>query len=187
MKTKEEKLEYARQYRLKNRDKMKQYRIDNADRIRQSRIKYDEKHKDIIKEQQRQYKQMNKEKISENQKQYNKMNKEKIKQYPCNSPENRKMIDDKYRKNNPDKIKDYKLRKNYGITLDEYNIIFNRQEGKCCICGVHQDELTKILVVDHDHCTGKIRGLLCDKCNRGLGHFNDDIELLQKAVNYLVT
>lgn len=166
---------------------MKQYRIDNADRIRKSRLEYDEKHKDIIKEQQRQYKQKNRERISEHQKQYIKDNKEKIKQYPCNSSENRKNIDNKYRKNNPDKIKDYKLRKKYGITLEEYNKILNQQNSKCSICGTHQDDLTKNLVVDHDHCTGKIRGLLCDKCNRGLGHFNDDIKLLRKAVNYLVT
>ncbi len=185
MRTKEEKLEYARQYRLKNKEKMKQYRIDNAEKIRQSRIEYDNKHKEIIKEQHKRYKLKHKEKISEYQKQYFENNKDKIKQCPSNSFENRKIIDKTYRMNNQNKIKDYKLRKKYGISLDEYNIMFDKQNGKCHICNTHQDDLHKKLVVDHDHCTGNIRGLLCDKCNRGLGHFNDDIEMLQRAIDYL--
>jgi hypothetical protein len=181
MKTREEKLEYAKQYRLKNKEKMKQYRIDNADKIRQSRIEYDNNHKEIIKEQHKEYGKQYRIKNADKIKQYRIENKDKFK----SSPDKRKIVDTKYRNNNSDKIKDYKLRKKYGITLDDYNILFNQQEGKCKICGTHQDDLDKKLVVDHNHCTNQIRGLLCDKCNRGLGHFNDNINTLQNAIDYL--
>ena len=63
--------------------------------------------------------------------------------------------------------------------------MFESQNGKCKICGIHQDVLSKKLVIDHDHNTSIIRGLLCDKCNRGLGHFNDNIDVLKIALNYL--
>jgi hypothetical protein len=49
----------------------------------------------------------------------------------------------------------------------------------------HQNELKTALAIDHDHRTGKIRGLLCMKCNRGMGYLNDDINLLQKAIEHL--
>jgi hypothetical protein len=91
----------------------------------------------------------------------------------------------KYRNNNKEKIREYKLIKNYGITLAEYDSMFDKQDGRCSICGIYQDELIKKLVVDHNHDTNIVRGLLCDKCNRGLDHFNDDIEIIKKALKYL--
>lgn len=63
--------------------------------------------------------------------------------------------------------------------------MYCQQGSKCKICGIHQDELIKKLVVDHDHNTGIVRGLLCDKCNRGLGHFDDNINKLLNAIEYL--
>jgi len=58
------------------------------------------------------------------------------------------------------------------------------QGGVCAICGGINDN-DDALSVDHDHETGRIRGLLCSKCNKGLGSFNDDPELLRKAIAYL--
>jgi len=78
-----------------------------------------------------------------------------------------------------------KLKSNYGITLEDYNIIFNSQEGRCKICTRHQMEFKKRLHVDHCHKTGKVRGLLCTKCNFGLGYLNDDVTLLTNAIEYL--
>jgi hypothetical protein len=75
--------------------------------------------------------------------------------------------------------------KKHNITPDVYNDMFNKQEGKCPICNRHQSELVKGLCVDHDHITGKIRGLLCTKCNLRLGTFNDNIEHLKAAIIYL--
>jgi hypothetical protein len=87
------------------------------------------------------------------------------------------------------KMKDYDLKRSYGITLDDYNDMYRKQNGRCKICNRHIDEIMssrkKHLCVDHCHKTKVIRGLLCDKCNRGLGLFNDSSELLMVASEYL--
>ncbi len=75
--------------------------------------------------------------------------------------------------------------KEYGITGEEYHSLFKAQDGRCAICGIHQDDLRKKLSVDHNHTTGKVRGLLCDKCNQGLGYFNDSPERLKTAIEYV--
>lgn len=81
---------------------------------------------------------------------------------------------------NRDKFKDYKLRARYGITMEDYKKLHELQKGLCKIC-----ERQKQLMVDHCHKTGKIRGLLCGKCNKGLGHFLDNREYLKSAIEYL--
>jgi hypothetical protein len=87
------------------------------------------------------------------------------------------------------RMKDYDLKKNYGIDLNEYEIMFSKQNGCCAICETHITKINskhkKHLCVDHNHETKQIRGLLCDKCNRGLGLFCDDKNILLKAINYL--
>ena len=71
-----------------------------------------------------------------------------------------------------------------GCPPEEYNRLLEEQNNICAICeGVNKDG--KQLFVDHNHRTGKIRGVLCRKCNMGLGYFNDNKELLIKAVKYL--
>ena len=87
--------------------------------------------------------------------------------------------------NNPDKRKDNYLRRTYDITLDEYNELFAEQHGCCAICDKHQSEVAKSLHVDHCHDTGEVRGLLCFDCNIGIGKLGDNLEGLEKAVNYL--
>lgn len=80
----------------------------------------------------------------------------------------------------------YKMR--YGITRDEYNVIFDLQNGMCAICGLELDKDAlgqERLMVDHDHDTDAIRGLLCRNCNIGLGHFSDDVVKLANAIAYL--
>ena len=75
---------------------------------------------------------------------------------------------------------------NYGITLLERLALMEEQGWKCAIC---EDPLPALLTtnvaLDHDHATGKVRGLLCHLCNKGLGHFRDDTDLLLSAVAYL--
>lgn len=79
----------------------------------------------------------------------------------------------------------HEIRKNYGITIEQYNSLFENQKGACAICGKHQTQEFRRLTVDHCHATGVIRGLLCSVCNRALGLFRDNPELLNKAVEYL--
>jgi ERCC4-type nuclease len=79
----------------------------------------------------------------------------------------------------------YQLKQFYDITPEQYTELYNKQNGCCAICGKNQSELKKALGVDHNHTTGKIRGLLCFNCNITIGKFNDDINMLILATNYL--
>lgn len=83
-----------------------------------------------------------------------------------------------------DRAKGYALAK-YGITLDDYNRMLAEQGGGCAICGSETNKNGKALFVDHCHDTGRVRGILCYKCNTGLGSFKDDAGLLEKAFRYL--
>jgi hypothetical protein len=91
-----------------------------------------------------------------------------------------------YHKNNKEKrkkaLRKYFYKRDYNITIDEYNKMFDSQNGCCKICGRHQSEFKQRLCVDHDHKTLKIRGLLCHTCNKFLGYINDDIN---KIINYI--
>lgn len=83
------------------------------------------------------------------------------------------------------------------LTIGEYKTLFKQQKGLCAICG--KEETRKVprrkgrvnhkticnLHVDHDHTTGEVRGLLCSKCNIGLGQFMDNVEFLLQAIKYL--
>jgi hypothetical protein len=81
-----------------------------------------------------------------------------------------------------------RLKKEYGITEEDYDIMYKKQDGVCAICGKPETRFSKgkitLLCVDHNHETGEVRGLLCHRCNVALGSFNSD-ELLEKAKNYL--
>ena len=85
------------------------------------------------------------------------------------------------------KLKDFKsdLKKNYGMTLDEYKALHKSQDGRCACCGIEGSKFKRGLNVDHDHKTSVIRGLLCNRCNPGIGYFEDSIENLHKAIKYL--
>jgi len=74
------------------------------------------------------------------------------------------------------------LQRRYDIGLGDYDDMWKAQGGVCKICG--QAEKKRRLAVDHDHETGKIRGLLCTNCNMGLGHFKDNPKLLDLAAQY---
>jgi hypothetical protein len=74
------------------------------------------------------------------------------------------------------------LKRHYNLTPEQYEELLQSQNMVCAIC--HKTDTTR-LAVDHDHFTGHVRGLLCGICNRGLGNFKDDTELLQKAIQYL--
>lgn len=81
--------------------------------------------------------------------------------------------------------RNYRLKNTYGITLIQYEEMFNKQNGCCAICNVSEEKLTIRLHIDHNHKTGKVRGLLCKKCNSAIGLFDDNLDLLNKAINYI--
>lgn len=77
------------------------------------------------------------------------------------------------------------LKRKYSLSLDEYEDLLIDQLGVCAICKKRNRDNSRLLAVDHCHKTGKIRQLLCTKCNIGLGMFNDDSNLLLEAIKYL--
>jgi hypothetical protein len=135
---------------------------------------------------------------------YYKKNKKKItlenKKWAKEHPEKVKQAKKKWKLKNPDKVKAYgkshpkkydsakerimHIKRFYGITLEQYDKMFEEQGGVCAICdGINKDG--RRLFIDHDHKTGKIRGLLCCNCNRGVGSFRDSVNNLQRAIIYL--
>jgi hypothetical protein len=77
------------------------------------------------------------------------------------------------------------LKKEYGLTVEDYLELLMAQDGQCGICNRPFAETGAQINVDHCHRTGAIRGLLCRACNLGLGHFDDNLETIQKAITYL--
>jgi len=71
------------------------------------------------------------------------------------------------------------------MTLDDYDQMLIKQDHKCVICSRTPTELDKRLCVDHCHKTNKIRDLLCNNCNAGIGDFKHNVELLRNAIKYL--
>jgi hypothetical protein len=126
------------------------------------------------------------EQLKEKKRIYNIKNKEKL-------YEARK----KWRENNYDKVlisnrKSYQkagrnrnLQYNYGISLESYNLLLEKQNHKCAICGKEKVESDRTFCVDHNHITGEIRGLLCRNCNSGIGLLQDSEDILYKAIIYL--
>jgi len=82
-------------------------------------------------------------------------------------------------------IEDSKLVLKYGITFDDFKAMLKNQNYKCEICGIHQAELHYRMNVDHDHSTGKVRGLLCRPCNHAIGLLKDDPRNAARASEYL--
>jgi len=96
-----------------------------------------------------------------------------------------------YHQKNPKAYRKMDLAK-HGLTLEAYDKMFEQQNGVCAICGLPETRKnqygTRKLSVDHDHLTGKVRGLLCSNCNQGIGHLKSDehgTEILCAAIGYL--
>lgn len=83
------------------------------------------------------------------------------------------------------------LKKKFGMTQEDYKKMLDRQNGLCAICENqettvnHRTKKIQNLAIDHCHTTGAIRGLLCSRCNNGLGRFKDNVEYLKRAITYL--
>jgi Recombination endonuclease VII len=111
----------------------------------------------------------------EYQRRWRELNKERIVHYRLKRP-----------KYSSDWYQDYALKRFYGITLDEYRRLLKKQNNACAICKKpERGKRFKRLSVDHDHETGKVRGLLCSSCNRSLGLMEEDPKALRAAARYL--
>jgi len=83
--------------------------------------------------------------------------------------------------------REFHLRKHYRINIDEYERILAEQEGACAICGQPPKDRRGFRPhIDHCHETGKVRGILCGRCNKGLGALKDDPEIVRRALKYLL-
>ena len=88
--------------------------------------------------------------------------------------------------------RNWALKKKYNIDLEEFWAYWIAQRGRCYICNnpmempeKRRGQSLQVVAVDHDHKTGKMRSLLCNRCNKGMGFFSDDIELFKKVITYL--
>lgn len=119
----------------------------------------------------------------------------KSRRYRKKNPDKVLILNRKYRAEHPERHEMYdrrgSLKRHYGLTIAQYDAMFEAQKGLCAICGQPETKFNtrtgKVwrLAVDHDKHTKKIGGLLCDKCNRGMGYFDHDIELLKATRDYL--
>lgn len=103
------------------------------------------------------------------------------------NPEKVKEYNEKYRSKSEskEKIRAWHYKEKYGITIDEYNFLLEKQRGVCSLCSLPERFRNRRLAVDHCHTTGRVRGLLCQDCNTALGKFKENIEVLGKAIKYL--
>jgi hypothetical protein len=103
----------------------------------------------------------------------------------CQKSRDRKRKQETY---DPIKKREYDLKTKYDITLDQYDDMYEEQQGRCAICGTDQPGgRGNHFAVDHDHLTGQVRSLLCEGCNTGLGKFKDNPDLLRSAQLYLLS
>jgi len=91
-----------------------------------------------------------------------------------------------YDKLNKDRIRDYQMQKNYGISLEDRQVLSESQEHCCGICTISEvDTSSGRLSIDHDHASGVVRGLLCQPCNVAIGSLKDSSAVALKASEYL--
>lgn len=79
----------------------------------------------------------------------------------------------------------YQTERKFGLAPGEYAKMLTSQKSQCAICGVSREDVDRNFPVDHNHETGKVRGLLCHHCNSLLGYAEDDIGILEAAIAYL--
>lgn len=143
----------------KNKEYKNRYRNKNRERVLLLEKEARKRNKDYYLK----YKEKNKDKIKENYRLWLESNKEKIRGYQ----------------------RKRQLKKLYSLTELEYEETLKQQQNQCAICLKPQITSKRRFAVDHCHKTGKNRGILCYKCNIGLGYFDDDVQKLQYAIYYI--
>lgn len=180
--------EYNKKHRKEHREYDKEYYSNHQNKIKAQSAQYYLKHRERIKQCRREYHK----KHYEEEKEYNKAyylthleyKKEYDKQRYINNRKNILKRIKQQREDNPEKYKDNELKNNYGLSYKDWLAMWNVQNGKCAICGELFDNFSDACI-DHEHETGKIRGLLCKKCNLGLGLFRDNLDIVKNVIDYL--
>ena len=149
---------YAEKYRKRHREKIRQYDKEHAG---ERKLYFKEYYKENMEKKKQHYKQNyedHKEEIRQRHKRYKEEHKKELRQHF--------------------------VQKKYGLSPEEYDAMLKAQDNKCAICK-KQFKDTKHIHIDHDHTTGKVRGILCSYCNTMLGMAHDNLEILQEGINYL--
>lgn len=177
---KQSKRDAGRRWREKNKDKAKEqakaWYEQNKERVIQRQLEYNANNKEACYERVRQWQQAN----PEYNKEYYRKNKETILERGREGAK-------QWRAANRTKLNRQSYKYKYGVTFADKLQLILVQDCKCAICRGDLDvenEGTRVHL-DHDHTTGKIRGVLCARCNTGLGKFKDDVDLLRGAISYL--
>jgi len=193
---KERQKEYKRLYYIKNKDKLdeqnKQWGIKNRKKLRKYRHLYYLEHREKSKKYAYQYYLENKEGIKKRTKQYYADNIEKgrinRRNYHNQNREKLNLKTKKWCEENmtSEKIRKRQLKYKYNLSMEDYEKLLNKQNGKCGICSntTAYENGKGHLFVDHDHQTEEIRGLLCRKCNNNLSILEKE-DLLKGILNYL--
>lgn len=177
----------------------REYRAANLEKLRQYEVRYAGSHREEKLASARKYRQSNLEKCR-------KASREDMRRRRASDPEKFREIKRKYdevhreelnmrarekRKANPEKFREidrkHRLRKEYGISIADYEDLLVKQNRHCAACGAEPFSVRAggLLHVDHDHFTGKVRGLLCQACNLALGLLCDDIKIIGGLTRYL--
>jgi hypothetical protein len=200
--------EYHRQYYAANREKWHQYNAACYEKNKETQRQYYAANRETFREKNRQYYAANSEKSKEYGRRYFAVNREKIREYNrqyqvVNREEinnkrrldyaaNREAIreiDRKWRSANREKLikreRQRTLKRYYGLTVDQWDTLFESQGRRCAICRSSEPK-DRNWHTDHDHSTGKVRGILCRNCNHILGLCCDNPKTLSKAAKYLI-
>jgi hypothetical protein len=176
-KIKKQHKKYYQEHKEQVATRNKKYYQEHKDNMNKKSHEYHKEHKKEEKEYHKKYRQENHEHIVAHSKNYRQENKEKIVMH-------RKEYNDAHKKER----KEYRIKATFGLTLSEYNKIYISQKGCCAICKIPESEIKgrwKSLCADHNHKTGKVRGLLCPKCNTAIGFFQDDSKIVKEVLFYL--
>mgnify|MGYP001559273367 CR=1 FL=1 len=185
-------------FKIKQAENQRAYQAKNRERIKaRDAAKYKEADKEHIKQVTLdRFAKFDAERLEE-EKQKASWRKAKYRAIPENR-EKEKADKIEYRKKNGEAMaareKEYKTgkgrpyywkRQGITLTVEEHDKMLAEQNGCCKICGEFRLPEQRVLVVDHNHETGKIRGLLCHPCNMGIGQLKDSVDVLRKAILYL--
>jgi hypothetical protein len=116
-----------------------------------------------------------------------KCNKDRTDAWTAANPEKAKDIQARHYAKHRTEAKEYYIQKTYGLSPEEYEALLNANGRRCYICDKHESECAKGLHVDHNHITGKIRGVLCFSCNAAIGYLKESPELLDRAKAYITS